>query len=341
MDKKSYLIPSLYFIIPFMMYLTIFFVIVWGGKYFALMDDAHFLVQARSYFDKGLFSYVIDYCWSDVNNWGMFRPILPIYIFILYNLFQDAPTLLYVFNYFYFIITIFIWAEVIYNFVRLNFTNLKRLQIYFFVFTLTIAFKDNNFIFRYASLQEKIALLFIALALLIIVKKLILKQLDTVKVLLGTIFLMHLAVLSRSTVIFILLTCIFLFTILSIYNPAHRKKLLIANIFLFLSFILYSILFLSIRKSYTQNYSLTPTHVFNLILKANMLFYLFALISVVGTVIVIFKYFTTRNYLWLIQLIWPFSCLLFQVLIIPWAFRYWYITPLCPFLIAEVILIIL
>jgi len=178
--------------------------------YWALMDDhAHLLLAEHGFNGQNLWQYVIGFVQSDLG-WGMFRPLYAVFIYLFYGLFKGSSQIAYLFIFFVNTVTFWVWAVLfercIGKFLSVDKPNdIKIYRWLFFVFC--FLFSPNYTLFFFASLQERLLLLFGSLAFYGFVRLLEEQKIvfwPTVFFSAGTLF----ALLSKATAIFFLL-CFF------------------------------------------------------------------------------------------------------------------------------------
>lgn len=136
---------------------SVFAQIIYWRPFFGLMDDAmNLLVQLPRLREKGVFAYAWEYAQNDIT-WGMFRPIYPVMMFLLYEVGDVlGPTAYYIANACFSVAVIAANAAVLSKIIRIPAA---------WILLFCSAFFYGYDLFQHPSLQEKLILLFGAGAL--------------------------------------------------------------------------------------------------------------------------------------------------------------------------------
>jgi len=172
--------------------------------YWALMDDHGHLINAVNHFGGlNLFQYVAHFVDGD-RDWGMFRPMYAVFIYVFYGIFKSSSQLGYLFICVFNFSIFWIWALLFGRCLVIFSQDLKKNQLYFFRWLFLIfcfLFSRNYTLFFFASLQERLLLFFGSLAFLGMIRMIEMKKM-TIWYLSAVLIGVILALLSKATALF-------------------------------------------------------------------------------------------------------------------------------------------
>lgn len=135
--------------------------------YWALMDDWGQINSAAQQFEgKNLVQYLAEFVRGDFG-WGMFRPVYGLFIYLFYGTFWKSSQLAYLFIYALNLGIFWAWGTLFEKTIYLFTPNIEKpragiFKWFFFIFC--FLFSPNYTIFFFASLQERLILIFGAAA---------------------------------------------------------------------------------------------------------------------------------------------------------------------------------
>jgi len=304
--------------------------------YWALMDDwGHIQSAAAGFEGQNLWPYVSGFVKADFG-WGMFRPFYAIFIYLFYGTFWQSSRLAYLVLYLLNVLLFFAWA-VLFERCLIRFAGAKRAKTgpfafyrwLFFIFC--FLFSPNFTLFFFASLQERLVLLFGALAFSGMVgfaahtEQSRFPWAAFVLILLGVLC----AAMSKATAIFFL-PAFAGWSLVRFWDTKKPRFLILAGILIFLAagFAFY---FYSIRGGYTSGYQ--TVGLWNRFLRAGRRFFtpfwsawLTILALLVDSFFVERKFKAARSFF---LLIWPLLLLCALLVMLPWRsiVNYYLIVP--------------
>ncbi|GEM_PF-3874316 len=223
--------------------------------YWALMDDHGLLAEIGKTKD-GFFPWMADFIKGHLG-WGMFRPMYGVFIYFFYNIFQRSSFLGYFFLYFVNILIFSIWSKGFARCFRHKIPAKSDETVWRVLFViLCFHYIRNNNLFYFASLQERGAIFFVGIAILLtanLSKKplVFLKWMGASGLVLA---LLSLAFLSKATaVVFVLLFALW-FLVKGFDDRENRVLYGITTLAFILVFVFTMIFFYSIRTGYSASY---------------------------------------------------------------------------------------
>ena len=299
--------------------------------YWALMDDASYWYLAKGGFENMNFIEWLAYFTHHDFSWGMFRPLYAIFIYGFYGSFWQSSALAYSFIFIINLSVFWIWSilfeKSLLQAFRLN--SSQETKIYrtlFFIFC--FLFSPNYTLFFFASLQERLVLIFGSISLLAMLnihggRASFLRS--SALMLVGVIS----ALLSKATALFFIPYYILWLLALGI---AKRKWFYgwLAGL-LCLLIVGAGLFFLSIRKGYTADYQIM-TLTSNFFHGGKRFYTPFWFACAVLLIIAVYYLLRSKEVKWIDLfplLVWPAALLSYLVIMAPWrsAINYYLIVP--------------
>ncbi len=329
MNKAQILENQLVKFLAALWFVGVLSVFIFYPPYWALMDDASHLNEASAGFFKLPLTWWVSHFVKDDFGWGMFRPMYAVFIYLFYGPFSNSPAL----GYFVLALVNFsifwIWALLFERSLKCWKPDLKpnSFVIYrylFFIFC--FLFSPNFTLFFFASLQERLVLLFGALAFYGMLE--LTQNNINWKSIFCVITGVLLALFSKASALFLILP---IFLWLLILCMSEEKP-----IFLWVSLVLiclgigFGYFFLSIRTGYTSDYklSLIFSHFFHGGKRFTTPFW-FAF-ATIGVGFFDWRVGKTNDVKKLTAFLsWPLLLLCYLIIMVPWraAINYYLITP--------------
>jgi hypothetical protein len=282
--------------------------------FWALMDDSNNVGYVLDVQRDGtsFLNFVGSYVHRDLENWGMFRPVYPAFVYTYYGLFKHHSGAAYFLNAVFLFLLFYLWALFFEKFFWSKPADHTKVSFWAFL-TLCFIFTPHYNLFFFLSLQEKFVLWG---GLLVFGSMLGLESgsIGTIWGILGILTGTFLALLSKATGLF-LFGPLFLWLLLLTMKDKKNLPILILTVFVYLGAAWY---FASIRSSYSSGYSFGDMP--GRLLAAGPRFHLFFLPALFVLLFVLgygFKKKENLSRIWRVAF-WPVGLLSYLVIMLPW-----------------------
>ncbi|PIQ85198.1 MAG: hypothetical protein COV74_09575 [Candidatus Omnitrophica bacterium CG11_big_fil_rev_8_21_14_0_20_45_26] len=307
--------------------LTLFIIM---PPYWALMDDhGHLLRASRGFDGLNLWQFILHYLQDD-RGWGMFRPLYAAFIYLFYGTFWQSSALAYLVIYLMNVAIFYGWGCLFEQTVQISLqarTNQTRVYRWLFV-VFCFLFSSNYPMFFFASLQERLILLFGLLAYGSFIHLMTRSEKGLINSCLFFLGL-YLAILSKATAV-AFIPCFFIGFLLR-WRETREKQYGWILLWLIVSGLCFSQIFLSARQGYTDGYQFQS--VVDHFLHGGKRFFTpfwFATGTIIALAIgrKLFRFKSSPTDFFLL-LSWPFLVLCFLIVMLPWRalINYYLIIP--------------
>lgn len=301
-------------------FLGVLAIFLFYPPYWALMDDGQNLLYAQSGFDgMNLLEFVWNFTLHEgIERTGRFQPVYPLFMYLFYGFFAKSHFAAYLFTFFLNVIVFWIWAFLFARCMGKSQTGFYRnnTSYQWFFFLLCFLFTPHYNLFFYASLAERLVLLFASVAFYGMVRVGEKEQpafWPSCLLVVGCL----LAILSKEFSIFLLppfVVWLFIF-----WLKRRNLGFLGLSLFLFLMGAFFCSYLLSIKAGYSSQYELSSLSA--LFSKIDGRFLLFGSFALFAFCILLVRHFRAKDrdlsttcYL----LVWPLDALCFLCVMLPW-----------------------